>query len=247
MRLIQTIIYFSVILSLVSALGGCESAKDSDATRGAGDAAGQAADGATTTDSDSDANTSTSTTADGDNAADTANGEGDASDDASDDATAGGVCPPVGPFGGGIGEATPALTWLDCDGNAYDVRSLCEAEAVWIVLFAGWCPKCRAFAGQANAFIAQFSDAPPNAFAGFVLVTETANYERPDAAYCAQVRAQYGFEVPVLYEPTGETQRALGVSNNDVHVVLARGNVVTFKKQYTTPEDVAAAIRALLP
>jgi thiol-disulfide isomerase/thioredoxin len=243
MRLIQTIIYFSVILSLVSALSGCESAKDSDATRGAGDAAGQATDGATTADSDSAADANTSTTADGDNAADTANGAGDASDDA----TAGGVCPPVGTFGGGIGEATPALTWLDCDGNAYDVRSLCEAEAVWIVLFAGWCPKCRAFAGQANAFAAQFNDAPPNAFAGFVLVTETANYERPDAAYCAEVRAQYGLEVPVLYEPTGETQRALGVSNNDVHVVLARGNVVTFKKQYTTPEDVAAAIRALLP
>jgi hypothetical protein len=135
---------------------------------------------------------------------------------------------------------------LGCDGNTYDLRALCERDAVWVVLFAGWCPSCRGFAGQVNDFVRPFVEASQGGFAPFLLITEDAQYGAPDAAYCAAVRAQYGLEVPVLYDPNRATQQALAVRSNHVHLVFGRGNVIAFKGQYSAPDDVAAVIDALL-
>ena len=43
-----------------------------------------------------------------------------------------------GGVGYGVGDVLPNLTLEDCDGNSHDLNELCERDAGWIFVFAGW-------------------------------------------------------------------------------------------------------------
>ena len=79
-----------------------------------------------------------------------------------------------------------------------------------------------------------------------MIITETADFTAPDAAYCKTIRDQYGLQMPVLFDPSGDVLRAFNVPTNDVHIVMQHGNKIAFKKQYTTTAAVESAINALL-
>jgi len=49
-----------------------------------------------------------------------------------------GLCPPTGGFGYSVGSVLPSVTLEDCDGNSHNLNELCERDAGWIFVFAGW-------------------------------------------------------------------------------------------------------------
>ncbi|MEQ9496739.1 MAG: hypothetical protein RIT81_07770 [Deltaproteobacteria bacterium] len=64
-----------------------------------------------------------------------------------------------------------------------------------------------------------------------MILTEDASGRRPTAAYCRQVRDQYGLDdVTVLYDD-GNFAR-LGVPVNHVHLVLGPGGRIEHRVQY---------------
>jgi hypothetical protein len=53
----------------------------------------------------------------------------------------------------------------------------------------------------------------------------------PDAAFCDEVRQQYGLtDMPVLYDDGA--YRDLGLPANHVHLVLSRGDKIESRSQY---------------
>ena len=69
-------------------------------------------------------------------------------------------------------------------------------------------------------------------------------FRRPDAAYCRQVRAQYGLTMPVLYDPSGALS-SVNLDNRHVHFVLETGAVVNFRDAFNDTRF-EGAIQALL-
>lgn len=64
-----------------------------------------------------------------------------------------------------------------------------------------------------------------------MIVTQTENGRRADAAYCAQVRDRYGLDdITVLYDDG--SFGALGIAVNHVHMVLGPGARVEHRVQY---------------
>ena len=49
-----------------------------------------------------------------------------------------GPCPPTSGFGLGVGDVLESWTFEDCDGNHHALDDLCEREAGWIFVYAGW-------------------------------------------------------------------------------------------------------------
>lgn len=48
------------------------------------------------------------------------------------------ACPPSGPFGTQEGQLLQDVALSDCDGNVHHLNDLCQRQASWIYLFAGW-------------------------------------------------------------------------------------------------------------
>ena len=154
------------------------------------------------------------------------------------------LCPPAGPFGSAVGDVSPDITLLDCDGNPHSLHSLCERDVVWLFEFADWCPPCRAFAmTQANTVYDTNLAAHPGEFEGWMVISETSSFGRPTAATCAAVRDRYGVHMPVLIDPDGLLQTALGVAPNEIHVVLEQGARIRWIGHYAG-DEVAAQIDA---
>lgn len=150
-----------------------------------------------------------------------------------EDAAASAICPPVGPFGMRAGEISPDIELVDCEGVTHSLHELCDREVTWLFEFADWCPPCRAFAmSQANAVYDANVSAHGAAFAGWMVISETADFGTPDAATCATIRDRYGIHMPVLFDPSGALQSALGVPANEVHVVLTEGARIHWVGQY---------------
>jgi len=137
-----------------------------------------------------------------------------------------GMCPPAGPFGTGEGDVSPDVTLSDCDGNLYSVHDLCERDAAWIMVFAGWCSTCRVSAPQANALWERFRS---QNFQAYFVIADDNQASPPDAAYCAQIREQYGLTMPVLFDADGSFVNALQVPTNDVHIVFGVNNEIVHK------------------
>jgi hypothetical protein len=48
------------------------------------------------------------------------------------------LCPPSAPFGVSEGNVLPDVSFPDCDGASHSLHELCERQASWIYVFAGW-------------------------------------------------------------------------------------------------------------
>lgn len=155
----------------------------------------------------------------------------------------GGLCPPQGPFGNGEGDVAPDVVLMDCDGNPHSVRDLCARKVGWIFEFAAWCPPCRSFARDFEALMADFAGDDLGVL--FVISSNDA-FAEPSAEDCRSIRDAYGIEsAPVLYDADGALQRELGVPANDIHIIMSEGNVIEFKRQYSS-RDVPGELRRLL-
>ena len=47
-------------------------------------------------------------------------------------------CPPAGAFGTEPGDVIPDLALEDCDGNTHHIHDLCNRDAAWLFVYAGW-------------------------------------------------------------------------------------------------------------
>jgi peroxiredoxin len=154
------------------------------------------------------------------------------------------MCPPAGPFGTRAGDISPDFTLTDCDGNTHTLHELCEKQVTWLFEFADWCPPCRTFAmSRANTIYDANVAAHGDAFAGWMVISETSDFGPPSAATCATIRDRYGIHMPVLFDPTGAMQDALGVPANEVQVVLTEGARIDWVGRYAGSE-VAARIES---
>jgi|JI10StandDraft_1071094.scaffolds.fasta_scaffold88919_3 peroxiredoxin len=161
-------------------------------------------------------------------------------DAAPPDAAVGPTCPPPAPHGPDVGDVIPSLILPDCDGTPHDLQSLC-GQVGFFFEFAAWCPPCRRFASQFEDFWAEFPQAQ-----GFVVLSADENFAAPDADDCRRIRDQYDLPVTVLYDPEGQLARVFDVPTNDMAFVTARDGTLRFKRQYSTTEQKAAALRAAL-
>jgi hypothetical protein len=154
------------------------------------------------------------------------------------------LCPPAAPFGTEPGDVSADIELLDCDGNTHTLHELCETQVLWLFEYADWCPPCRSFAmSTANAVYDENRAAHPDDFEGWMVISETASFGTPTLATCADVRDRYGVHMPVLIDPTGALQSALGVPANEIHVVLERGARIQWVGHYAG-DEVAARIDA---
>lgn len=161
-----------------------------------------------------------------------------APDAAAPDAAIGLTCPPPAPHGVAIGDRIPSFSLPDCDGTLHDLQSLC-GQPGFVFEFAAWCPPCRQFAREFNAFWGQFPEA-----AGFVIVSATENFGPPDAASCRAIRDQYALPVPVLYDAEGRFAATFGVPQNDMAFVTGPDGTLQFKAHYSSRAQKEQALRA---
>ena len=139
------------------------------------------------------------------------------------------------PVGSSAGDALPDVELMDCDGNPYALRELCERELVWLVAFAGWCPNCRSFASSELVPLYERFSAEAD-LGAVVVITADGDFGAPTAAYCREVREQYGLEMPVLFDTGGAFTGALGIAENDVHVIATSGLEVSWSGHYASSQ-----------
>ncbi len=81
----------------------------------------------------------------------------------------------------------------------------------------------------------------------YMVIGQTPSATLPDAAYCKQVRAQYGLTFPVLYDPTGVLAQTYQYSSvNERNWVIAEGNELIHFGHYTSQSLIGALIDGLL-
>lgn len=219
--------------------------RDTAGPDGSDDAAGEAdADDTGVMDAGDDAATDTGDDVMDDSGTDaTADASPDATEDTAPDVPPS-LCPPTGPFGTDVGDTVADVSLMDCDGGIHRVADLCEADAAWIFLYAGWCPPCQRRAASAAAFYA--SIAGSGDVEAWFVVSETASYAAPGPADCAAARDRFGLTMTVLYDPDQALPEALGTEYWSVDAVLGPGNTLVFTDQYGSDDDVTDAMAPLL-
>ena len=134
------------------------------------------------------------------------------------------MCPPTGPYGRRVGDIAPDVMLTDCDGVVHSLHELCAKQVTWLFEFADWCPPCRTFAmSRANDIYDANVRDHGDAFAGWMVISQTASFGEPTVDDCAMIRDRYGIHMPVLIDPSGALQTALGVAPNEVNIVLTEG------------------------
>lgn len=85
-------------------------------------------------------------------------------------------------------------------------------------------------------------------FQTFFYVSETKSGKTPDAAFCKQIRAQYGLTMPVLYGPASALS-SIGISlpSNDYNVLIKKGGEIIHFKKGGGQSAVTQKIEAELP
>lgn len=77
------------------------------------------------------------------------------------------------------------------------------------------------------------------------IIVEDGSYGTPSAAYCDQIKAQYGLTMPVLIDD-GTIVATLGLtSKNHWNIVVGEGAEIVFKSKYKDAES-KVAIEELL-
>ena len=142
----------------------------------------------------------------------------------------GGTCPPAAPYGTEVGDVAADAVLFDCDGNEVRLHELCEADVAWIFEFADWCPPCRSFARDDVERIWTTYD--PMGVDGYFVISADGDFGAPDQALCNEIRDRYSLSMPVLFDPTGELQTALGINANAWNVLLRPGGVIDWKGKY---------------
>lgn len=160
-----------------------------------------------------------------------------------DDAATGALCPPSGPFGTNVGDVAADVTLFDCEGNEVQLHDLCEAEAGWLFEFADWCPPCRSFAGGELQNV--YNTYSAMGVQGFMVVSQDRDFNVADAADCAEIRDRYSLTIPVLYDPSGAVQTALGIDSNATNVIFDPGMRIRWKDKYAESQVAGQLMEAL--
>lgn len=81
----------------------------------------------------------------------------------------------------------------------------------------------------------------------YIVVAQDPGFEVAGAAYCKQIRAQYGFTFPVLYDPGVSLPPTWGYTSvNEHHWILAPGDVIIHFGKYTSQTLLESLITGLL-
>ncbi len=141
------------------------------------------------------------------------------------------VCPPVGPYGGNVGDIAEDVTLYDCDGKPVSLHSLCNKKASAVFTFAIWCPICKAHMdkGEPQALYANHQN---DDFEMFVVVTETGTGANATAAHCVNIRDTYGLKMPVFFDKNAELVTKLGLAVNSGALVMSAGARIELKQSY---------------
>lgn len=139
-------------------------------------------------------------------------------------------CPPVGPFGTEAGAVAADALLFDCEGNEVRLHDLCAASVSWIIGYADWCSTCRNFTRSDVERLWQEYSA--QGVAGYFVIGEDSSFNAPTAEVCAEVRDRYNLTMPVLFDPEGAVQTALGIRSNAENVVLGEGMEILWKARY---------------
>ncbi len=143
-------------------------------------------------------------------------------------------CPPSAPFGTAEGDVAADAVLFDCDGNEVALHTLCDAEVSWVFEFADWCPPCRGFArDDVQRIWAEYS---ARGVEGYFVVSADGSFNAPTQSLCNEVRDRYGLTMPVLFDPTGALQTALGINATAWNSLVQNGMVIDWKGKYAEAE-----------
>lgn len=143
------------------------------------------------------------------------------------------TCPPSGPFGSRVQDVLGNLTVYDCEGTPIELHSLCETDVVWIWELAEWCSPCRRFAaGPYDTIQQRYRERYGERFASLAIITADDELNLPTVAICEVLRARYGIEGPLYFDPSNTLRDLLGGYSNDEHAILTRGMRIAWTMQF---------------
>lgn len=149
----------------------------------------------------------------------------------------------------GEGDAYPALTVKDCDGNPVDVRAwLADHDASYVTFGAQWCTACQEEAPVINR---ELVDGLAAEDVGVVqILVENQPDQAPPQALCAAWRDDLSarFAVWVDVEQVHlEPFFGGAIATLPLHLVVTGDGTIRMKKLGAIPTDIKAVVEAWLP
>lgn len=141
-----------------------------------------------------------------------------------------GECPDGGDnYGTKVGDTLGSVTLKTCEGEDFSLDALCGADATWIFVAHGWCPRCRAATKLAEALHDEFQANGSNIATVNILIEDTQQ-RPPDGDDCAGWRGTYGHEdVITLYDPKGTMMRFWEEQYTALSLFVSGDRVITGK------------------
>ncbi len=146
------------------------------------------------------------------------------------------MCEGDAPIGFRNGQRIIDFTLPQCDGTPFELQSQCGVDATNLIIFAGWCSKCRMNLSETiPARIERFAEVD---YQPIVIVVQDNEGFTPDAAYCQQIKDTYGINYTILYDPDGFVSEHYQIAGgNDVQILLDEDLIVHYRGQHFRYEE----------
>lgn len=158
------------------------------------------------------------------------------------------ACPPLpaGVAAGFLrGDQLGELVLRDCEGNAFDVREVCGARAVWLSFAHGWCPHCRE--NGSNMERIHGDAAAAGDLASLNVIVEDNDFDTPTELVCSAWRSEYAQDrVLTLFDPTGASLVLWEENVTALNVMLDDRRVIADKLHTDVEEELRAALSNVL-
>jgi hypothetical protein len=142
------------------------------------------------------------------------------------------------------GQQIPDYALRDCDGNDYYLSASCPSNAAWLYVAHMWCPHVKQVSSYANEVAGKFA---PRGLVSYVVVTESADRNRPTKEDCRAMKEAYGFtDVVTLYDPRGLTMELFDNDTTSLGVYLDANRVIKFRTHTDVRESIERDLEALL-
>jgi hypothetical protein len=159
-------------------------------------------------------------------------------------------CPalPVGlAVGYSIGDQLGDLAFKDCDGQPFDVREVCGADAVWLSFAHAWCPHCQVNAEMMEDLHAELVEEGAD-LASLNIVVEDGSFNPPTAQVCNDWRTEFQQSaVLTLYDDAGVSFLLWEESFTALNVVLNSDRIIRAKIHTDDRDRMQTAIESVIP
>lgn len=149
----------------------------------------------------------------------------------------------------GEGDAWPALTIMDCDGNPVDMRTFIAGnDATYITFGAQWCSACQEEAPIINR---ELVDGLAGSSVGTVqILIEGQPGQVPPVSLCSAWATELNARFTVLVDPDQAHLDGFfggAIATLPLHLIVTRDGVIRFRKLGALPDDIKSLVSGWLP